>query len=165
MIFCQDNILVTLHIAASPLWRKLPPRLLIFLKLLNTSFYINIKIKTSPTNEIIIFSLILLISSKMKFLLEYIQRMPLCQRWTSCRNWRALMSQYIFHDNNNRLLFFCRQNTFSILLIILDGLWWVMRSKKGCSNKFKNSNTISKATIPKNSISLVLVIKLRLSNK
>ena len=48
---------------------------------------------------------------------------------------------------------------------ISTGEWCVTLSKKGWSNKLRNSNTISKAITPKNSISLVLVIKLRLSNK
>lgn len=42
-----------------------------------------------------------------------------------------------------------------------------MRSKNGCSNRFKNSNITSKATTPKNWVTFVLVIwrQLRAKNK
>ncbi len=47
------------------------------------------------------------------------------------------------------------------------GEWLVMRSKNGCSNRFKNSNITSKATTPKNWVTFVLVIwrQLRAKNK
>mgnify|MGYP007117580485 CR=1 FL=1 len=45
------------------------------------------------------------------------------------------------------------------------GEWWVILSKNGCSNRLRNSKTSNKAITPKNEISLVLVIKLRLRKR